>query len=115
MGVLSFLPVVGASLVWGPAAIILALDGHWGLTIFLAIWGVAIIGPIESLLYPILVGNRLQLHNALVFIAVLGGLFAFGPVGLFVGPAILALTLGIQSLWKDRLAIQRNTQAAAEM
>ena len=69
----------------------------------LVLWGVVVIAPIESFLYPILVGRRLELHNALVFIAVLGGLVAFGPVGLVVGPAILALTLGLMSLWKDRL------------
>ncbi len=107
MGVLSFLPVVGASFVWGPAALFLALNGHFGRGLLLVIWGVALISPIEGFLYPILVGHRLKLHNALVFIAVLGGLIAFGTVGLFVGPAILALTLGLQSLWKDRVAAVR--------
>jgi predicted PurR-regulated permease PerM len=107
MGVLSFLPVVGASLVWGPAAVFLTLDGHAGRALFLVLWGVVLIAPIEGFLYPIMVGRRLKLHNALVFIAVLGGLVAFGPVGLVVGPAILALTLGLMSLWKDRLDATR--------
>jgi predicted PurR-regulated permease PerM len=104
MGVLSFLPFVGASFVWGPAAIFLTLNGQLGKALLLVVWGVAVIAPIESFLYPIMIGQRLKLHNALVFIAVLGGLVAFGPVGLIVGPAILALTLGLLSLWKDRLA-----------
>ncbi|OGV57000.1 MAG: hypothetical protein A2X45_12485 [Lentisphaerae bacterium GWF2_50_93] len=107
MGMLSFLPMVGASLVWGPAAVILALDGYLGKSILLVMWGVLIIAPIESFLYPILVGRRLKLHDALVFIALLGGMFAFGPVGLFIGPAILALTLGLISLWKERLSTAR--------
>jgi predicted PurR-regulated permease PerM len=103
MVVLSFLPVVGASLVWGPAAVFLAFSGHPGLAVLLGLWGLVIIAPIESFLYPILVGHRLKLHNAFVFIAVLGGLVAFGTVGLFVGPVILALTFGLINVWKDRL------------
>lgn len=110
MGVLSFLPIVGASLVWGPAAIFLALDGQFGKGLVLVFWGVVLIAPIESFLYPIIVGRRLKLHNALVFIAVFGGLLAFGPAGLIVGPAILALTLGLLSLWKDRAARTPETQ-----
>lgn len=104
IGILSFLPFVGASLVWGPAAVFLTLNGHFGRALVLVLWGVVLIAPIETFLYPIMVGHRLKLHNALVLIAVLGGLVAFGPVGLVVGPAILALTLGLLSLWKDRVA-----------
>ena len=103
MGLLSFLPVVGASLVWGPAAVFLGLDGHIGRAALLVLWGVVLIAPIESFLYPMMLGHRLKLHNALVVIAVLGGLVAFGPVGLVVGPAILALTLGLQTLWRERV------------
>jgi predicted PurR-regulated permease PerM len=104
MGILSFLPLVGASLVWGPAALFFALNGQIGKALLLVVWGVALVAPIESFFYPFLVGHRLRLHNALVFIAVLGGLVAFGPVGLFVGPAILALSIGLLSLWRDRFA-----------
>jgi predicted PurR-regulated permease PerM len=111
MGILSFLPLVGASLVWGPAAVFLTLDDHFGRALLLVLWGVVLIAPIESFLYPILVGHRLKLHNALVFIAVLGGLVAFGPVGFVVGPAILALTLGLMSLWKDRAAAAKAAAA----
>ena len=111
MVILSFLPVVGSSLVWGPAAVFLAFDGHMGKALLLVGWGVVLVAPIEAYLYPILVGHRLKFHNALVFIAVLGGLIAFGTVGLFVGPAILALTLGLRSLWKDRLATAQTTDA----
>ena len=111
MGVLSFLPLVGASIVWGPAAVFLTLDGHFGRALVLVLWGVVVIAPIEGFLYPIMVGHRLKLHNALVVVAVLGGLVALGPVGLVVGPAMLALAVGLLSLWKDRLAAaQRSAQ-----
>jgi predicted PurR-regulated permease PerM len=112
MGLLSFLPAVGASLVWGPAAAMLALDGHIGRALILVMWGLILVSPLEGILYPILVGRRLKLHNALVLIAVLGGLVTFGAVGLFVGPAILALSLGLLDLWNDRLAAARTAAAA---
>jgi predicted PurR-regulated permease PerM len=108
MGILSFLPVVGASFVWGPAALFLALDGQFGQATLLVLWGVLLIAPIESFLYPMMLGHRLKLHNALVVISVLGGLVTFGPVGLVVGPAILALTLGLQSLWRQRVLAAKN-------
>jgi predicted PurR-regulated permease PerM len=107
MSVLSFLPFVGASLVWGPAAVFLTLEGRLGAALLLVLLGVVVIAPIESFFYPIMVGHRLKLHNALVFVAVLGGLVAFGPVGLVVGPAVLALTMGLMSLWRERVAAAR--------
>jgi predicted PurR-regulated permease PerM len=104
MGVLSFLPFVGASFVWAPVAFFIALDGHLGRAFLLVVWGVVLVAPIEVFLYPMMLGHRLRLHNALVFLAVVGGLFSFGPVGLVVGPSILALTLGLQDLWQERAA-----------
>lgn len=113
MAVLSFLPIVGASVVWGPAALYFALTGELGRAVLLVIWGVVIIAPIESFLYPIMLGHRLKLHNTFVLIAVLGGLVAFGPVGLVVGPAILALTLGIQGVWRERVLASKNAASPA--
>ena len=111
MAVLSFLPFVGASIVWLPAAGFLMLDGEIGRALMLVLWGVVLVAPIEAFLYPIMVGHRLKLHNALVLIALLGGLVAFGPVGLVVGPAILALTVGLHSLWNDRILAAQTAEA----
>lgn len=107
MCVLSFLPIVGASFVWGPAVVFLAFDGRVGAAVFLALLGMVAITSIESFLYPIMAGHRLKLHDALVFVALLGGVLAFGPVGLIVGPAVLALTLGLLTLWKQRVMATR--------
>jgi predicted PurR-regulated permease PerM len=100
MALLSVVPVLGASVVWAPAAVFLALEGHWVKALILGIWGVAVVSLIDNVLYPMLVGQRLKVHNAAVFIAVLGGLVSFGPAGLFVGPAVLAVTVALLELWQ---------------
>jgi len=102
MGILCMLPVVGPSLVWGPAAVLLLLSGHWVKAILLTGWGMIVIGLIGNLLYSILLGRRLHLHTAAIFIAMVGGLFLFGACGFFLGPAALAATISLLSIWKER-------------
>jgi predicted PurR-regulated permease PerM len=104
---ISFLcSVVGPSLVWGPAAIMLALGGHWGRAIALVVWGCIVIGFLGNLLYPILLGRRLRLHTMAVFIAMVGGLFLFGACGFFLGPITLGATLALVGIWKERALSQ---------
>jgi predicted PurR-regulated permease PerM len=102
MGILCILPVVGASLVWGPATLLLVLGGYWGKAIVLASWGAIVIGLIGNLLYPILLGRRLRLHTVSVFIAMVGGLLVFGACGFFLGPVVLAATLALAGMWRAR-------------
>jgi predicted PurR-regulated permease PerM len=102
MGILCILPIVGPSLVWGPAAILLALAGHWGKALILVAWGTLVIGLVGNLIYPILLGRRLRLHTLAVFISMVGGLVLFGACGFFVGPLVLAATLSLLSICKDR-------------
>jgi predicted PurR-regulated permease PerM len=104
MAVLAILPLFGAALVWIPAALFLALDGDWGKAILLTAWGTIVVGLIDNLLLPLLVKNRLRVHTVLVFIAVLGGLFAFGATGAVLGPLILALALALVEIWRRRMA-----------
>ncbi len=73
MGILSLLPAVCASFVWGPAAVFLMLDGPFGQAVILVLCGLLLIAPIQHFLYPMILGHQLKLHNALVVIAVLGG------------------------------------------
>ena len=74
MGVMAVVPVLGAFIVWIPAAIFLALEGSWGKALILGVWGGVIVGGIDNVMYPILVGNRLKLHTIPAFIAIVGGL-----------------------------------------
>ena len=102
MAVLATMPMLGTFVVWGPAAVFLALQGHWGKAVVLTAWGGIAIALIDNLLYPMLVGTRLRLHPVLVFFSVVGGLFAFGAAGLIVGPMTLALAGALLEIWTRR-------------
>ena len=95
MAALSLLPVVGSSVIWVPAALILALDGDWQHALLLLGWGVLIIHPVDNLLGPILVGKTLHLHTLLIFFSIIGGVAAFGPTGLVLGPVIVTVSVAL--------------------
>jgi predicted PurR-regulated permease PerM len=92
---LSMIPMAGAFIVWVPAAIYLAITGHWPSAIILTVWGAVFIGSIDNFLRPKLVGERTRLHELLVFFSVLGGLQVFGVLGLVLGPVIVAITIAL--------------------
>ena len=92
---LCMIPMAGAFLVWAPAAIYLAVTGHYIKALVLVGWGVLVIGAIDNVLSPRLVGQRAKLHELLVFFAVLGGLEVFGVLGLVLGPVVIAITLAL--------------------
>jgi predicted PurR-regulated permease PerM len=96
--VASFLPIGGVSLVGVPLAGLLWLTGRPGWALFLAIWTVLLTGLIDNVIRPLLVRGQKKLHDGLVFFALLGGLLAFGPIGIIVGPLSLALFLSVSAI-----------------
>lgn len=102
MALLAVVPVLGAFVVWIPAALVLALDGDYSRAMILCVWGVLVIGTANELLRPYLVGNRLQQHTVLVFISVVGGLIVFGPAGLILGPVTLSISMVLLEIWAAR-------------
>lgn len=102
MGLLAVVPVLGAFVVWIPAAIFLALEGSWGKAIILTVWGGVVVAGIDNVLYPMLVGSRLKMHTVLAFISVVGGLMFFGPSGLILGPVALTITTELLTVWRQR-------------
>ena len=100
MTFLSMIPMLGAFLVWVPAAIYLALTGHYVKAIFLVVWGTLVIGMIDNFLRPKLVGGRTRLHELLIFFAVLGGLQVFGVLGIVLGPVVLALAMSLIEVFR---------------
>jgi predicted PurR-regulated permease PerM len=92
---LSMIPMAGAFLVWAPAALYLALTGALLQAGILVVWGVLVIGGIDNILSPRLVGRRASLHELLIFFGVLGGLQVFGVLGLVLGPVVVAMTLAL--------------------
>lgn len=103
MGLLSVVPVLGAFVVWIPAAILLALDGSWGRALILAIWGAIAVGGIDNVLRPILVGNTLRLHTVPAFISMIGGLVLFGAPGFILGPLAVTVTMLFLEIWVKRV------------
>jgi len=102
MSFLSILPMLGSFIVWIPACIYLLLTGHWVSAVIVAVWGVAVINPVDNILYPVLVGSRVGLHSLVLFVAFVGGLIAFGPAGLVLGPAVVAVAFGLADVWRER-------------
>ena len=102
MALLAVVPLLGAFLVWIPAALFLALEGSWGKALILALWGMLVVGTIDNLLRPILVGKRLRLHTVLAFISVVGGMLLFGAAGLILGPVTLTVTAVLLDVWRQR-------------
>src|SRR5918997_1316059 len=99
MALLAVVPVLGAFVVWVPAALFLALTGSWGKALLLAGWGGLVVSLIDNLLYPVLVGKRLRLHTLPVFVAIVGGLMLFGGSGLILSPVALAGTVAPLGGW----------------
>jgi len=98
---LSMIPMAGAFLVWMPAALYLAATGAFVKAGILVVWGIFVIGSIDNVLSPRLVGRRASLHELLIFFAVLGGLQVFGVLGLILGPVVVAMTLALIEMARE--------------
>jgi predicted PurR-regulated permease PerM len=102
MTLLCTIPMLGAFVVWIPAAIFLLLTGHWVKALILTLWGTLVIGMVDNFLRPKLVGQRTRMHELVVFFSVLGGLSVFGVLGILMGPVIIAITLTLLDVFHER-------------
>src|SRR5215212_10383825 len=99
MVVLSVVPGIGAALVWVPAVIYLFLTGQNLAAVLLLAWCAAVVGTIDNLLRPMLVGKDAKMPDLLILIGTLGGLFLFGPIGFIVGPIVCGLFLTVWEIY----------------
>jgi predicted PurR-regulated permease PerM len=99
MAVLSFIPGIGSALVWVPAVIILAATGQLAKAIGLGVFCAAVVGSIDNLLRPILVGRDTQMHELMILFGTLGGILMFGVVGVIIGPIIAALFVTVWEIY----------------
>ncbi|HMS17808.1 MAG TPA: AI-2E family transporter [Planctomycetota bacterium] len=97
MFLFSFIPF-GPPIIWLPAAVGVLTEGRIGWGIFLLIWGGGVVSTMDNILRPIFIGKAASMPVLLVFLGVIGGLMAFGMVGLFLGPVVIAVAL---ALWED--------------
>jgi predicted PurR-regulated permease PerM len=101
MAVLSIIPAVGSALIWVPAAIILAIGGSYFKAVGLALFCGLVVGSLDNVLRPRLVGKDTQMHDLMIFFGTLGGIALFGVIGFVVGPIIAALFVTIWDLYGE--------------
>jgi predicted PurR-regulated permease PerM len=96
----ALIPIVGSPLAWVPAALYLMYDGQVAKGVGLFIYGAVLISGIDNVIKPLILKGAAQIHMLLAFLSILGGIFAFGPKGLIVGPVVLSLVLSAYRIYR---------------
>jgi predicted PurR-regulated permease PerM len=107
MAAFAILPVVGTAIVWGPAAIYLFMEGSPEKALVLAAWGALVIGLVDNLLRPLVIKNGLHAPFVPVFLAMIGGLTAFGASGVILGPVVLAAAISLIDISRQRTGTEK--------
>ena len=94
-------PFVGTAAVWVPGTVYLLATGAWPKAIVLAVWGAAVVSSVDNLLRPRLVAGRVRLSGLAMFVAMLGGLQAFGALGIILGPVLFATAAAILDVLRE--------------
>ncbi len=97
---LALIPAIGAAVVCIAAALLLLVTGHEWMALFMAIWGIVVVGLVDNVVKPLLVKRGLDMHGAIVFFSLLGGLAVFGTVGLVLGPLIVSFFLALIRIYE---------------
>jgi predicted PurR-regulated permease PerM len=106
--IFSMIPLAGAASVWATASIYLIAIGDWGKAIFMLVWGAGVISTADNIVRPLVLSGRVKLHTLLIFFSLLGGVKAFGIIGLFIGPIIVSVALAlVKILEEERLEWER--------
>jgi predicted PurR-regulated permease PerM len=100
----ALVPVVGTAVIWVPAVLWLMVQGEPGFALFMAAWGILVVGSVDNFLRPILISGRVEVPTLAVFIGVMGGLSAFGFIGLFLGPIVLGLVVALFRFVTEEMA-----------
>lgn len=112
MAFLSLLPAVGAGIVWAPVAIYFLLSGAVWQGVVLALFGILVIGMVDNVLRPILVGKDTRMPDYLILVSTLGGMAVFGLNGFVIGPLIAALFM---STWSIFAGNRKRVQLPADL
>ena len=98
---MSMVPFAGAASVWIVGVLYLLVVGSWGKAIFLSIWGAGIISTADNIVRPLVLSRGVKLHTLLVFFSLLGGVRAFGIIGLFLGPIIVSVAMALLEILEE--------------
>ena len=104
--VASMLPTIGTAVISVPAILFLFISGNTSAAIGLSIWAVLMVGMVDNLLYPLIVGEKINIPPLLILFAVLGGLSLLGPVGILVGPLSVSLLYTLISIYRNEFKQQ---------
>jgi predicted PurR-regulated permease PerM len=97
----SMVPMAGAAAVWVTATLYLLAIGDWGKAIFMAAWGAGVISMADNIVRPWVLSGKVKLHTLLIFFSLLGGVRAFGIIGLFVGPIIVSVAMALLEILEE--------------
>ena len=116
----SLVPVVGAALVWFPAALYLLGTGEVGRGAALVAWGVIAVGSVDNFVRPLVIGGRVEIPTFLLLFALLGGLQVYGFLGIFVAPVMVAVLLAFVEIYREHygaaeVAADSAADSAAEL
>ena len=101
MVVFSILPAIGSAFVWVPAVVYLFISGETLPAILLLIWCAVVVGSIDNLLRPLLIGKNAKMSDLLILLSTLGGIALFGAVGFVVGPIVAALFVSVWQIYGE--------------
>jgi predicted PurR-regulated permease PerM len=102
--VASFVPLGGAALVWIPAVIYFFTQGLWVRAILLLIWGTFVVSLVDNVVRPLVIGSRTNIPTLFLFFGILGGLQAYGVIGIFIGPVLLATVVAFLKIYREEYA-----------
>ncbi len=103
----AFIPAIGAAVVSLIAALLLYVTGHPYAAIFLCAWGLAVVGLVDNVIKPLLIKRGMAIHGGVVFFSLLGGLAAFGAIGLVVGPLAVSMFLALLTIYHRDFSPQK--------
>lgn len=107
----SVVPVVGAALVWAPAGLYLIFTGATWKGVFVILWGVFVISTADNIIRPWVVSGKVELHPLVLLFFILGGVDAFGFLGLFLGPVIASVLAVLFAMFREELTKEPVTAA----
>lgn len=97
----ALIPLVGTGIVWLPAGLILIFTGSVGWGVFVLLWGFFVVSLVDNFMKPYLIGGKAHTYPLLTFLAIFGGIFAFGLKGVLFGPIIMMFAVTILYIYKS--------------
>ena len=98
--IVSLVPFLGATVMVITVALVKLVTGHPGAALFLAAWGFGVVGMIDNVVKPLFIRGGVPIHGAVVFFALFGGLFAFGPIGVLIGPLAVTFVVAVVRMYR---------------